>query len=104
MAARAVNSDNKLYDLLVELKRHLRSCNECHMARKVDDPYLMCRQGIFLVLRAASHYDFIVKMRIEARRDGVPVIYPCPEPSVHGKSYEQTAIPVVVVGYQDRMF
>lgn len=104
MAARQVNSDNKLYDVLLELKRHMMSCRECGMSRKVDDPYLMCRQGIFLVLRAAHYSDVVAKLRIEARRDGTPTVYPCPKLSAHGKTYEQTAMPMVAVAYQGMMF
>ena len=104
MPKATVNSDNRFYDLLILLKRHMRSCRQCRMARKMVEPYDMCKDGIWLAMKTADYYDTIISLRIAAKNNGEPHIFPCPKPSAHGKTYELTATPMVVTGYQDRIF
>ena len=104
MANVAANRDNKLYELLILLKRHLHSCKLCRGAMKTNNPYDMCREGIDAVLDAAIVYDSVIGIRISARNSDQQTVFPCPRPSLHGKTYELTAIPCVVTGYQDKMF
>jgi hypothetical protein len=103
MANKVSNADNRLYDRLIKLKTHLRSCKVCHAARKTSDPKMMCTFGMTLVLSVADSYDSIIGLRVSAHGSDKVTVFPCPKPSVHGKTFELTAIPVVVVGYQDRL-
>jgi hypothetical protein len=103
MTKSVTNTDNRLYEKLVQLKYHLRSCKLCHSARKVADPKMMCDLGMTLVLSVADIYDSILGLRVSARRSDQVTVFQCPKPSVHGKTFELTAIPAVLVGYQDRL-
>lgn len=98
------SSDNKLYDLLILLKRHLNECAACRAARKCNDPYMMCKTGITFVLSTMTHYDTVIALRLNARAAEGTYVYPCPSPRAHGKTHELTALPVMVVGVQDRLF
>lgn len=97
------SSDNRLYENLIGLKRHLMICKQCRPAIKGNDPYAMCKLGITFVMMAAKHYDVLVSLRISAHNSDTRTVFSCPRLSAHGKTYELTAVPVVVVGYQDRL-
>lgn len=96
--------DQKLYDALVDLKKHLRSCKDCQAARKAVAPELMCRLGILLVLKAADGYDSVIKLRIAAHKNPDSHVFACPDLSKHGKAYSLTAPALHVSAIQDGMF
>lgn len=96
--------EDKLTDSMMTLKRHLRTCKECIKALKVNDIYLMCHTGAWLVIRSAIHYDSLVKLRIQASQLPGGCVYACPELSKHGAAYELTALPLVVTGIQGQLF
>ena len=98
------SSDNKLYDLLILLKRHLNECASCRAARKCNDPYMMCKPGIVLVMQTMTYYDTIIALRLQSKAATATHVYPCPSLRAHGKTYELTALPVLVQGIQDRIF
>lgn len=101
--SRQANVDNALYTTLMDLKRHIARCPSCRLYEKTDDPVLLCKQGIRLVVTAAKQYDKIPSIRIRLRNSKEPYVYPCPSIRAHGKTYELSAIPVIVVGHQDRL-
>lgn len=96
--------DQKLYDTLLNLKRHLRTCSDCKAARKAVDPYMMCRSGILLTLQAADQYDSVIKLRIAAHSNRDNHVFACPDLSKHGKPYSLTAPALHVTAVQDGMF
>lgn len=98
------NSDRRLYDAMIVLKRHLNSCTQCHGARKANDEYGMCPDGLRLVLRAADRYDHLITLRAKALKNVTGVVFACPDLSRHGRSYALAALPLQVTGIQDRMF
>lgn len=98
------SSDNKLFDSLILLKRHLNECAACRAARKCNDPHMMCSSGIAMVMHCMTYYDTIIALRIQSRNASGEYVYPCPSLRAHGKTYELTALPVAVVGVQDRLF
>lgn len=104
MSRSIVNTDNRLYDSLIQLKRHLLSCRDCRVARKSNLPQDMCNAGIRLVWEVAGYYDVIISLRIEAHNNPGQTVFPCPKLSAHGKSYELTAVPLAVTGVMDRLF
>jgi hypothetical protein len=99
-----VNRDKNLFDAMIALKRHLRSCRECRTARKAMDPYLMCRLGMNLTLSAADRYDLLISLRARAFRDKQGTVIACPDASKHGTSYSLTAMPLHVTGIQEGLF
>ena len=104
MKAVKASSDNKLFDTLILLKRHLNSCAECRAAKKCNDPYMMCKSGIAMVLATMTYYDVIIALRIQAKESASEHVFPCPSLRAHGKTYELTALPVMTLGVQDRLF
>ncbi len=100
----AVNNDKHLFDAMIELKRHLRSCFQCSIARKSADPYMMCRAGLILTLAAADRYDLLISLRKKAFASKQGTVFACPDTSKHGSSYSLTAIPLHVVGVQEGLF
>jgi hypothetical protein len=103
MTSRA-NSDQHLFDAMITLKRHLRSCGKCSVARKAADPYLMCRAGLNLTLRAADRYDLLISLRVKAHASEHDTVFACPDTSAHGSAYALTAQPLLVTGVQEGMF
>src|SRR5258708_19366737 len=99
MSSRA-NSDQHLFDAMIQLKRHLRSCGKCSVARKAADPYLMCRAGLSLTLRAADRYDLLISLRVKAHASKQGTVFACPDPSAHGSPYALTARPFFVTRLQ----
>lgn len=104
MAGTNVNSDNRLADLLIELKRHIRQCKNCQGAIKARERNLLCDHTIGLILTAATTYDRVIPRRIAAKRKGDPIVFACPDVSAHGKSFALTAEALVVTGFQGSLF
>ncbi len=97
------NSDARLFDAMIQLKRHLRSCRDCSVARKAADPYRMCRLGMTLTLSAADRYDLLISLRTKAFKDKQGTVFACPDTSKHGTAYALTALPLHVTGIQERL-
>jgi hypothetical protein len=98
-----LSAQTKLYDTLVNLKRHLNSCHYCIPARKSRSPYDMCAQGLNMTLDAAMGYDDIIKLRIAAHNHPAGHIFACPDLSKHGKVYSLTTPALHVTGIQDSL-
>lgn len=98
---RHYDANTRLYDTLVTLKRHLRSCRYCGAALKANDPMAMCGAGMLLTLDAAKGYDSVVRLRIKAHSDPAGTVFACPDLSKHGKVYALTAPALLVTGVQD---
>lgn len=96
--------DQKLYDTLIDLKRHLRTCRDCLAAQKSNDAYMMCRTGMLLTLQAAKDYDSVIRLRIAAHSNPDGHVFACPDLSKHGKPYSITAPALHVTAVQDGMF
>lgn len=99
-----VSKDQKLYDTLLDLKRHLRTCRDCQAAITSVDPYMMCRAGMLMTLKAANGYDDVIKLRVKAHNNPGGHVFACPDLSKHGKPYALTAPALHVTAVQDGMF
>lgn len=104
MARYNPNPDNRLADLLTELKRHLRTCRNCQGALKTRDRSLLCDHTIGLILTAAWTYDTVIPRRIKAKRSGDHHVFACPDITAHGKAYALTVEPLVVTGVEGTLF
>jgi hypothetical protein len=100
MPAYSPGRDDKLYQDLAMLKRHLNYCKQCKAARKAADPHAMCGLGATLVLKSAERFDQIIRLRVAAHNGPDHTVFACPDLSKHGKSYAVTAEPLVVTGVQ----
>lgn len=96
--------DVKLYDAMIELNMHIKICRTCYGARKVSAPRDMCDVGVGLVLKAAGMYDDMTRMRRKAHSDPRGVVWACPDPAAHGKTYAVMAIPMIAIGQQESLF
>jgi hypothetical protein len=101
---RAPDRDRALFDAMIELKRHLRSCTRCHSARKAADEYGMCRTGLRLTLKAADRYDLLISLRAKAFKSTQGTVFACPDTAKHGTAYSLTAAPLHVTGIQEGLF
>lgn len=99
-----VNSDNRLADVLVELKRHIRVCRGCQSAIKVRDRSLLCDHVTGLILTAVTQFDTVIPRRIAAKRKAGNVFYACPDLAAHGKTWAMSAEPLTATGVQERLF
>ena len=98
------NKDQKLYDALLDLKRHLRTCKDCIASIKAVDPYMMCRSGMLMTLNAAKGYDDVIRLRVQAHARPGGHVFACPDLTKHGKSYAITAPALHVTSTQDALF
>src|ERR1700758_3840010 len=96
----AASRDKKLFDILVELKRHLRSCKRCTAAKRSRVPFDMCNAGLQLTLDAAWGYDDVIRQKIAAHNHPGETVFACPDLTKHGRSYELTAQAFLVTAIQ----
>lgn len=99
-----VNSDNRFADLLLDLKRHIRHCQSCAGAIRVNDHAMLCTRSRVLILTMVMQYDHVIPRRLQAKRESDRVVYACPDLTRHGKAYAMTADPLFVVGVQESLF
>ena len=100
----SVNSDNRVFDILTDMKRHLKYCRNCQSAMNVRDYDLMCPWTKGRILAAAEQSDKVIPRRLAAHRKDQRVFYACPDMAAHPKSWTITAEPLVAVGIQDSLF
>lgn len=95
------NKDDRLYNSIVNLRKHLASCYNCRGAIKGKTANDMCQTGISMTLDCAIHFDHLISLRIAAHNHPGRVIFACPDLTKHGSSYALTALPMLAVGAQD---
>lgn len=99
-----VNSDNRVADLMSDLKRHMKYCRKCQVAVKVRDYGVICDYTKNLMITAISQFDGVIPRRLAAARKNQKVFYACPDLGAHSKTYAMTAEPLVAVGVQESLF
>lgn len=104
MKPASVNSDNRLADRLIELKRHIIHCRNCQTAIKARDRTLMCDHTLGLVLTAVAQFDTLISRRLAVKRTNDNVFYACPDLAAHGKSWAMSAEPLVVASVQEGLW
>jgi hypothetical protein len=104
MAKMSANTDNRVADLLLELKRHLRTCRNCQGATKTRDSSALCDHTTGLVLSIVIRYDRVIANRITAKNSGDPHVFACPDLGAHGKTYPLIAESLLVTAVQDALF
>lgn len=100
----SVNLGNTVAVMLLELRRHLNGCKDCHNAMRSNDYDAVCKWTKGRILHIANRWDASIGMRLKAKRSGDVHCYPCPDTSKHGQAYAMAAEPVLVVGFPDRLF
>ena len=99
-----VNSDNRVADIMSDIKQHMRHCRNCQGALKVRDYDLLCKRSKALILSAVMQFDTVIPRRLAAARKNQKVFYACPDLGAHSKTYAMTAEPLVAVGIQEGLF
>lgn len=98
------NRDNALSVLLLDLRRHLMTCDQCRAAIKCNDDALLCARTGLMILGIAKRWDANIPGRLAARRGNQRWIYPCPSPVAHGSAYALTAEACYVTSTVDALF
>jgi len=98
------NQDNRISEMLLELKRHLESCKKCISAVKARDGLALCTHTTGIIVSIALRYDRLLPTRIAAHRQGVTTVYACPDLAAHGKTFPLIAEPLNVTGVQGALF
>lgn len=98
------NNAARFYDSLTTLHRHMRSCGQCHSARKGNTPRDLCDTGVVLILNASDLYGDVMRLRIKAHNRKDRTVFACPDLTKHGKAYAATAEPLFVQYVQDGLF
>jgi hypothetical protein len=99
-----VNSDNRVFDVMVALKVHMRKCRMCQGAVKTRDYELLCKWAKANILEAVIQFDTVIPRRLSAARKRQRVFYACPDLAKHSKAYAMTAEPLIAVGVQEGLF
>ena len=99
-----VNSDNRVADVMAEIKRHFKYCNKCPGAIKALDYDNLCRRMRVLIVTAALQFDTVIPRRLSAARNKRPVFYACPDIGAHSKTWAMTAEPLTATGIQESLF
>lgn len=99
-----VNSDNRVADIMSDLKRHMQHCRECQGAVKAYDYDAMCKRSRWLIVAAVAQFDSVIPRRLSAARKKQSVFYACPDLGAHSKTYALTAEPLMAVGIQESLF
>ncbi len=99
-----VNQSHTVAIMLLELRRHLGSCKNCRNAMKAHDADAMCKWARERIVHIAARWDANIGIRLQVRRGGDPLVFPCPDVHKHGEAYALAAEPVTITGVQDRLF
>ena len=97
------SKDDVLFNQFVQLKRHFGSCRHCQGAKVAHLPGGMCPIGVEIALRLAFRLDGLLQLRKDALTSCEPYVFACPDVSKHGKAYATIALPMSVLGIQDRL-
>jgi hypothetical protein len=100
----SVNRSNLLAVKLMDLRRHLMTCDACHGAIKSEAYELLCDITRLAILDVAMKWDSNIPGRIGARQNGGKLQFLCPDPNAHGAAYAITAEAVTVTSIQDGLF
>jgi hypothetical protein len=103
MGKQNVNQGNSIALRLLDLRRHLNSCNICKSAISAEDFDLMCATAKASLVYAARRWNANIPARLAAKKSGEPYVYPCPNPNDHGAAYAIAAEPVIVSYVADRL-
>jgi len=104
MANVSVNRNNILAVRLLQMRRHLMSCDKCKSAIKAKFFEMLCDSTRDDILFVAMKWDSNIAGRIAAARSKDGLMFLCPDPNAHGAAYAATAEPVTINSVQDTLF
>jgi hypothetical protein len=97
------NQGNQIALILLELKRHFNTCQQCRGAMTGHDYDQLCKFATLKLVKVAKLWDVNIDARLKARRSGRPFVYACPRLSAHSEAYAMTAEPLLVTGVQETL-
>jgi len=104
MAKVSVNRNNLLAVRLLQLRRHLVTCRQCHGMIKALDYAGLCDSTKADILFIAQKWDSNIPGRITGSNSKDGLVFLCPDPNAHGAAYAATAEAVAVTSIQDSLF
>jgi len=79
-------------------------CNSCKGAIKAQDHSGICRKGRDLVFAVCVYSDTLWRIKQAAYANPAGSVYACPDIALHGDTAQDTACPLLVTAYADRLF
>jgi hypothetical protein len=97
-------ADIKCASYIRQLRAHLMHCNNCKGAIKANDHAQLCRKCRELILTVARYSAVLWDLKKAAYADPGGTVYACPDIRKHGETAQDTACPLVVQAYAERLF
>lgn len=96
--------DIKCASYIRQLRAHLMYCKTCSGAIKANDHSQLCRKARELMISVARYSAILWELKQAAYANPDGTVYACPDIRKHGETAEDTACPLVVQAYADRLF
>ena len=100
----AANRDKFLADALTEMRLHFGRCKQCKGARSARDFDSLCDYTKRSLVEIAVKWDNNLAVRLHHRNSMHGYLYPCPDTSVHGRTYALVADAYIPGGEQGKLF
>ena len=104
MSKVAANRDKFLADALTEMRLHFGRCRQCKGARSARDFDSLCDYTKRALVEIAVKWDCNLAVRLHHRNSMRGYLYPCPDTSVHGRTYALVADAYIPGGEQGKLF
>lgn len=104
MAKISPNRDKFLADMLTDLRLHFGRCKACKGARAAKDFDSLCEYTKTALVEVAIKWDANLRVRLNNRNSMHGYLYPCPDLSLHGRTYALSADSCLVAGDQGKLF
>lgn len=85
----------QLSEMLLDLRKHLNTCDHCRIAVSCEDFVNVCEWSLKTITTIAMRWDKNISGRLKVARGEVGGFYPCPDPSAHGSDYALTVEPMI---------
>ncbi|SRR5260370_41233211 len=97
-------TDIRLANYIRQLRQHLSTCASCKGAIKADDHTKLCYSSRRLILMVAKLSAILWEVKKAAYANPGGTVYACPDIRKHGETAEDTACPLIVHDYAERLF
>lgn len=100
----SANRDKFLADMLTEMRLHFGRCQQCKGARKAKSFDSLCEYTKVALVEIAIKWDRNLAVRLNCRKSMRGYLFPCPDTSVHGRTYALSADAYIPAGEQGKLF
>ncbi len=97
-------TDIKCASYIRQLRAHLMYCRPCSGAIKAGDHSGICLRGRELTFAVVKYSAILWQIKKAAYANPDGIVYACPNIRMHGPTAQDTACPLVVTDYAERLF